>query len=74
LQKGDLLALFSDGITEAENAQSEQFEASRLTEVLLEHAHEGLDDIIAHVNDQVRQWVHDPDNQDDMTIVLARRT
>jgi sigma-B regulation protein RsbU (phosphoserine phosphatase) len=73
LQPGDLLVAYTDGITEAENAASEQFEAKRLTELLIEHAHEPLDDIIHIVTDRVRAWAHDPDSQDDITLLLARK-
>jgi sigma-B regulation protein RsbU (phosphoserine phosphatase) len=36
-EKGDLLVLYSDGITEAENADKEQFGDERLREIILEN-------------------------------------
>ena len=73
LQPGDLLAIFSDGIPEAENAAGEQFEGHRLAEILIEHSRRPLDEIIRMVTDGVRSWAYDFENQDDTTIVLARR-
>jgi sigma-B regulation protein RsbU (phosphoserine phosphatase) len=73
LQPGDLLAAYTDGITEAENASSEQFEAKRLTALLIEHASKPLDEIISIVTTNVRTWAHDPESQDDITILLARK-
>jgi sigma-B regulation protein RsbU (phosphoserine phosphatase) len=73
LQSGDLLAAYTDGITEAENAAAEQFDAKRLTDLLIQHAHKPLDDIIHIVTDHVRAWAHDPESQDDITILLARK-
>jgi phosphoserine phosphatase RsbU/P len=73
LQKGDLLAAFTDGITEAENAQGEQFGDARLTELLIQNRDKPLDDVLAIVTRAVRDWAYDPDNQDDTTMVLARK-
>ena len=73
LQDGDLLAIFSDGVTEAENAAGEQFEASRLSELLLQHTGLPLDDLIKIVTDHLTRWIHDPETRDDITLVLARK-
>ncbi len=44
-----------------------------LTELLIQQADKPLDDVIHIVTDHVRAWAHDPDNQDDITILLARK-
>jgi sigma-B regulation protein RsbU (phosphoserine phosphatase) len=72
LQKDDLLAIFSDGIPEAENASEEEFGETHLGEVLAQHANEPLEKIIQTVTDSVHAWIYDPDGQDDTTIVLLR--
>jgi len=73
LQDGDLLAIFSDGVTEAENAAGEQFEATRLGDLLQQHSQLPLDDLIKMVTEQLTRWIHHPDTRDDITIVLARK-
>ena len=73
LQPGDLLAMFTDGITEAEDASGEQFGDERLASLLREHKDEPLDEIVRIVTDRVRVWAHEPENADDTTILLARR-
>jgi sigma-B regulation protein RsbU (phosphoserine phosphatase) len=73
LQRGDLLIAFTDGITESENGRGEQFGEERLTELLIRTSDRPLDDIVHTVTDAVRNWASDPDNQDDTTILLARR-
>jgi len=73
LQDGDLLAIFSDGVTEAENAAGEQFEATRLSDLLQQHSQLPLDDLIKMVTEQLTRWIHHPDTRDDITIVLARK-
>jgi sigma-B regulation protein RsbU (phosphoserine phosphatase) len=59
LQKGDLLAIFSDAVTEAENEAGEQFETQRLKDLLIRHADKPLNDIIGIVTDLVSRWASD---------------
>ena len=73
LQSGDLLTAFTDGITESEDAKGEQFGDERLTELLIRYADRPLDEILQIVTERVRDWAHDLDNQDDTTMLLARR-
>jgi serine phosphatase RsbU (regulator of sigma subunit) len=73
LQQGDLVAIFSDGIPEAENAQEQEFGEARLGELLAQHAAEPLDRIIQAVTEAVAAWAHDPDGRDDTTLVLLRK-
>jgi sigma-B regulation protein RsbU (phosphoserine phosphatase) len=73
LEPGDLLACFTDGVTEPENEFVEMFGEDRLTEVILKHASCDSDQIIAAVMSSVRDWTGSPELQDDMTLLLARR-
>jgi len=73
LQPGDLLAAFTDGITESENGDGEQFGEDRLARLLVEHSRKTLDEIVEITTSSVRQWAFDLDNQDDTTMLLARR-
>jgi sigma-B regulation protein RsbU (phosphoserine phosphatase) len=73
LHSGDLLALFSDGVPEATNAQDEEFGEARLADLLVAHSGEPLDMIAKTVTDSVERWIHDPEGRDDLTLVLLRR-
>jgi len=73
LEPGDLLACFTDGITEPENEFGEMFGEDRLTDVIVKHATCESGEIIAAVMDSVRNWTGSPELQDDMTLLLARR-
>ena len=70
---GDLLTAFTDGITETENANGEQFGEQRLSDLIVRYRERPLDEISRIVTDAVRNWASDIDMQDDTTIVLARR-
>ena len=73
LQPGDLFAAFTDGFTESENEDGEQFGAERLAQLLTENAGQPLDSIIQTANIAFRKWAFDLDSRDDATMVLARR-
>ncbi|MGA2329284.1 MAG: SpoIIE family protein phosphatase [Bryobacteraceae bacterium] len=73
LEPGDLLACFTDGITEPENEFGEMFGEDRLTEVVVKNSERDTGEIVTVVMDSVRQWTGSPKLQDDMTLLLARR-
>ena len=71
LEPGSLLAAYSDGITEPENAYGEQFGRQRLTEVVQRNRGQRAEDILAAVLAAVDQWAGTPQQADDMTVVIA---
>jgi phosphoserine phosphatase RsbU/P len=73
LQPGDLIALYSDGITEAGTGQGEQFGESRLEALLRGHSRKPLTEIHQQVLAAVREW-SGREPEDDMTLLLVRAT
>ncbi len=74
LGPGDLIAVFSDGITEAADPADEEFGEERLAKLLHKHRDEPAEQIIEIINDAVREWSQGAPAADDMTLVVARRT
>jgi len=74
LQSGDLLVFFTDGITEPEDAYGEMFGEERLVDLVLKNAHLDENQIIEIVTQAVRQWTGAGELQDDMTLLLVRRS
>ena len=73
LEAGDLLAAFTDGITEPENEYGEEFGEQRLTDLLLVNAHKPLEELVTMITTAVNEWQNSPEPVDDMTLLLARR-
>jgi sigma-B regulation protein RsbU (phosphoserine phosphatase) len=74
LKSGDLLACYTDGITEPENEYGEMFGEQRLIEVLAKNMHRADEEIVEQVMKAVYQWTGSPPElHDDMTLLLARR-
>jgi sigma-B regulation protein RsbU (phosphoserine phosphatase) len=73
LNPGDLLALYSDGVTEAANDRDHEFGEHGLIDFLLAHRSAPCAEIANGLVQHVRNWSAAPSFADDFTIVLARR-
>ena len=74
LETGDLFALVTDGVFEATSPDGEEFGEDRVQEILL--ASEGLScsDVVTQILEAVDEFTGDLPQDDDITIVLVRRT
>ncbi len=73
LESGDILLLYTDGISEPQNEYGEMFGEERLIEVLRKHAQQPDAVIIQAIMSAVMDWTGSPELQDDMTLLIARR-
>jgi PAS domain S-box-containing protein len=70
LQSGDVVLLYTDGITEAMNAQREQFDIDRLSETFKRIADKSCEEIRDGVFGAAKAWMHK--QADDMSIMVMR--
>ncbi|MGK4006226.1 SpoIIE family protein phosphatase [Sorangium sp. So ce1036] len=70
LEDGDVLVLYSDGVTEARNAHREQFGVERLCAAVEATQAAPVDVIRDRILRDVESWSTSPD--DDITVVVAR--
>jgi len=71
LGAGDLLAIYTDGVTEAFSAAGEEFGEQRLVEVLQSRRELPVGNLLAAAVDEVRRF-SPADQADDITLVIAR--
>ncbi len=71
--KGDVLVVYSDGVTEAKNIADEQFGEERLEKVIEEHRDASADTIIAGITEAVRSHMGNTEPMDDITMVVVKR-
>jgi serine phosphatase RsbU (regulator of sigma subunit) len=71
LASGDLLALYTDGITEAHNDSGEEFGEDNLIERLHRHRNEPCQSALAAITGEVR-GLDGHDQHDDITLILAK--
>lgn len=69
---GDILIAYSDGCTEPENDFGE-FGEERLLDVVRSNRHLSLEAISEQVMQNLRSWIGDQEQPDDITLVLARQ-
>jgi sigma-B regulation protein RsbU (phosphoserine phosphatase) len=70
LAEGDVLLLYTDGVTEARNAAGECFDIHRLREALFEMRDAPVEAIRDHVIGCAERWMHRQD--DDVSVVAVR--
>ncbi len=73
LEPGDILAIYSDGVTEAVSPEDEEFETDHLAHSIHSHSTEPPADIIARINEDIFTWTQGAPAADDVTLILARR-
>jgi sigma-B regulation protein RsbU (phosphoserine phosphatase) len=73
LAPGDLLCLYSDGITEAARGNGEEFGVERLEELLARHHGKALDELTTEIGGTIARFSAGQPQGDDETLVLLRR-
>lgn len=71
---GDLLCLYSDGVTEAASRQGEEMGMARLERVLRAHHAAPLGEIEQAIEAELRDFTRGTAQGDDQTVLLVRRT
>ena len=72
VKSGDVLLLYSDGITEAMNSDHHLFDQSRLESALKESAHFPAKKIIERINFRLNEFVQSEEPHDDVTMVAIK--
>ncbi|MEW6129457.1 MAG: SpoIIE family protein phosphatase [Acidobacteriota bacterium] len=71
---GDVLVIYSDGITESVNLQDEEFGEERLIEVITKNLHRSASSIRDRIDEALSRFVGAASPVDDMTVMLIKRT
>ncbi|MBI4672033.1 MAG: SpoIIE family protein phosphatase [Chloroflexi bacterium] len=74
LEPGDLLVLYTDGVTEATNAEDALFDLERLHAALYAAADGTAQQVIQEIDARVRTFTGAYPQSDDITVVALRRT
>jgi len=70
LADGDIVAVYTDGITEAMNKAGDQYGADRLCEQIIANRKGDLDSMVAATLDDVAEWQQEQD--DDISLLVMR--
>ena len=72
LETGDVIVFYTDGITEAMNAESDLFGDSRLSQIVEEHGHLDSGELRERILREIEAFVGSADQHDDMTMILLK--
>jgi sigma-B regulation protein RsbU (phosphoserine phosphatase) len=73
MKPGSMLLLYTDGVTEAENAAGDQFEEAALQEFLKANTSETIDGIHKNLMNAIDVFQGDAPQADDITIIFLKR-
>ena len=73
LNPGDAIVMYTDGVTEAENIDHDQFGESRLEAVLATLKGAGSEQIVETINAEVKKFAGDAPQSDDITLLVILR-
>ncbi len=73
MQPGDVALLYSDGVTEANDPQGEEFGETRLVELLRNTRQQPAAKILNTITQAVHDWMAGAPAADDITLVVVRR-
>jgi serine phosphatase RsbU (regulator of sigma subunit)/flagellin-specific chaperone FliS len=74
LHKGDKVILYTDGVTEARNADNEMFTLEQLVEIIRQAPSLSAHDLLSHINKKLQQFIDDTPQYDDITLVVMEKT
>ena len=72
IQSGDLLVAYTDGVTEARNADDQEFGESRLRQVIDLSMHLPAQELSQKIVQSVAEWCGDVPPHDDLTLVVMK--
>ena len=74
LQPGDLVLLYTDGVTDALDAQGQEFGLDRLRQMVLDHRNASAAELASALDGTVTAFAGAAARFDDITVVIAKRT
>lgn len=74
LNPGELILIYTDGVTEAFNEKGEMFEEARLIETVQEVTKERAENIIDHVKGKLHQFKNGASQNDDVAMIAVKVT
>ena len=69
---GDALVLYTDGVTEARNADDEEYDETRLDAALLQHCGHSADDYLSALRADVEAFIDGMPYTDDVTMLVLK--
>ena len=73
IEKGDIMLLYTDGVTETMNRNREEFGVERLKRTFLKGIDEKLEDQITNIVEEAKTFANRTKSSDDITLVMLKK-
>ena len=73
MNTGDILVLYTDGLTEATNSRQEQFGLNQIKKILKENHARSSSEIVGLIIEKLEEFTEYRPNEDDVTLIVAKR-
>lgn len=73
LHDGDLVALYSDGVTEANDPDENEWGDDHFIECLRAHENESVEEMVGHLYEEIDRYAGTAPQYDDITLMIIRR-
>jgi serine phosphatase RsbU (regulator of sigma subunit) len=73
VEKGDVILLYTDGVTESMNKKGEQFEEERLIKSLGKNSKKSARQIVLSIYEEIQNHTNNASQNDDITLVAIKR-
>lgn len=73
LWSGDLIVLYTDGVTEATNSEGERFCEDRLLDFIDKHRRGGVESILDNLQQEIARFSGNANRNDDLTLIALQK-
>ena len=73
MSSGDILLMYTDGVTDAINPKGDRYDEHRLHDVILNHASKPAESIASEIINSLQKFAGDRDPYDDITYIILKR-
>jgi len=74
LNPGDIVILYTDGVTEMRNEQQEEYGLQRVNRLIVENSYLNAEEIVRLIVDDLEKFRGQEPPHDDTTILVLKRT
>ena len=74
MKTGDILVMYTDGITEAVNPRYDQFGLEPIKFIIKQHHDKSPSEILSLIMERLRVFTQEKPLEDDITLIIAKRT
>ncbi|HRX14821.1 MAG TPA: SpoIIE family protein phosphatase [Spirochaetota bacterium] len=71
---GDIVVMYTDGITEMRNSNREEYGRTRMQKILMQNCEKSAEEIVKTIIEDVEEFRGETPPHDDMTLVVVKRT